>query len=313
MVSGNKLIPIFGLILIAVGCGNPHIANEGSVRLLEAMTAAQQAQLSQDQSFGLDVKPLFIQAKSESEKNENELVLTAHNTNSANQKLILTNLSQDQLNLEINLEKGEVFSKEFSGKIIKDLPMACENTLAAGKSCLLDVNFAAIKDGHYQDNLIIHFKGTLLKEKNGSKKIRLKADRVSDSNKEVEVLDLSLKAWVQDGLFSRKTYADFGSLKLKEEKSLQLKIKNNGRLAAHLDIEFKDGKNFNFSGGTFPGLKGTCKDILSARRSCMVDLAFSGQEPGLFSDDLIISYEDENNLKKVSLTVNLLGERINQE
>jgi hypothetical protein len=313
MVSYNKLLPIFALLFIATGCGNPHIANEGSVRLLEAMTAAQQAQLSQNQSFGLDVKPLFVQAKTQSEKMENELVLTAHNTNSANQKLILTNLSQDQLNLEVSLEKGEVFSKEFSGEILKDLPMACENTLAAGKSCLLDVNFAALKDGHYQDNLMIHFKGTILKEKHGSKKIRLKADRTSDSKKEIENLDLSLKAWVQEGLFSRKTYADFGSLKLKEEKSLELKIKNNGKLNTLINIDFKEGKNFNFTGGVFPGLKGTCKDTLSARRSCSVELTFTGLESGLFSDDLIITYEDENNMKKVSLTVNLLGERINQE
>ena len=307
-------LPSFALLLGLVGCGNPHLANEGSIRLLDAMTAAQQAQLGQEQSFGLDVRPLFSKIKSleKSQSDQEEIVLEAKNINSANEKLILTNLSQDQLQLDIGLEKGEVFSSEFNGKQVKDLPSPCEETLSAGKSCLLDINFSSSKVGHFQDNLTIHFRGTLLKEKHGEKKLALKADRLSDQDKDSVNSDLSLKAWVPHGLFERRSYVDFGSLKIKQEKRMKLRLKNNGKLDALISSDFKLGKNFQFSGSSFPGAEGTCKDVLKAHQGCWIELEFTGENAGLFSDDLIISYEDENKTKQVSLTVNLLGERINQ-
>ncbi|MFZ4713434.1 MAG: hypothetical protein ACOYL6_06975 [Bacteriovoracaceae bacterium] len=323
----NKIAPLFTLSFILTACGNPHLESEESKKLLSAMTSAQQGQMAMDAlltgagtSFNLDVRPLILDErgmvdKNATEKNtkNDEVVLEAQNKNSANQKIIITNLSLDDINLDLSLERGKMFSKEFNGTPYPELPPVCDRTLSPRKSCYIDINFTSKVDGHFQDNLTIEYSGVHFKDKSGTKKIILKADRLTEKDEDNSDPNMSLKAWVPAGFLKRESFLDFGSLTEKEEKKERVRIKNNGKEHVGMLVRLRLGKNFAFTGGAYPGIEGTCKDILIKHKACWVEIEFIGNDPGLYNDDLLITYQDAAAKKTINLTVNILGERIKGE
>ncbi len=65
---------------------------------------------------------------------------------------------------------------------------------------------------------------------------------------------------------------------------------------------------FEFTGGLFPGLGGTCGATLATGEQCTIDISFSPSSQGSFNDSIEVDYSDGLNLK--TATRNVFGQGV---
>lgn len=176
---------------------------------------------------------------------------------SVNGKVVVKNIGDVDVRMDINLEKNDHIHLS-SG--------SCKETLAPGKDCLLDVSFAADSVGLYQDNILLTHSPVV-----GGKIQSLK----------FPVLGEKIPNKKQGPLVASEVFSnviDFGKVKLGIEVKKQIEIQNLGETVYNLkEIIFTKNNVFNYSAGNFPGLKGTCGDVILPG-SCLIELTFRPKE-----------------------------------
>ncbi|MBP9679800.1 MAG: choice-of-anchor D domain-containing protein [Bacteriovorax sp.] len=96
----------------------------------------------------------------------------------------------------------------------------------------------------------------------------------------------------------------FGSLPSNIEVSKTLIVKNHSDSDLPLNLKFENGLAYDFSGGRFPGLNGSCTEKLKAHSECTVEIIFRSNDLGLFEDVLTLISQDY-----LIFTIPLSGER----
>ena len=96
----------------------------------------------------------------------------------------------------------------------------------------------------------------------------------------------------------------FGLLPSNIEVTKTLVVKNNSNSELPLNFKFQSGNAYFFSGGSYPGLHGTCTDKLKAKEQCTLEITFRSNELGLFEDTLSLI-----SLNNINFTIPLTGER----
>lgn len=102
-----------------------------------------------------------------------------------------------------------------------------------------------------------------------------------------------------------KKELSFGQLGMNIENSKKLSLTNNSESDLTIKVVFEKGQYFYFSGGAFPGINGTCLELLKAKQTCELDISLQSSIAGVFEDTLYIYLE---NGEKTSIP--LFGERV---
>jgi hypothetical protein len=99
---------------------------------------------------------------------------------------------------------------------------------------------------------------------------------------------------------------NFGELKVGYTKSLKFNVKNTSLGSLNINIQETESilnSNFNYTQGSYPGLNGTCGEIISFAESCIIEIEFSPSSLGVFDTLLSISYnfQSKNNLSSIAI------------
>ena len=80
-----------------------------------------------------------------------------------------------------------------------------------------------------------------------------------------------------------------------------------------VEIAFEKGTNFRFKGNQFPGKNGSCREVLSGKENCLLEIEFHSISKGHYADNLKIKYTNiQDPLDKRHLDYPLRGERISK-
>lgn len=104
---------------------------------------------------------------------------------------------------------------------------------------------------------------------------------------------------------------EFGILPIGLDISKRMSFTNNTDKDLDLTVIFEKGVAFEFSGGTFPGVGGTCSKILKAKESCQVTVSFIGNDANKkYEDRLVVKLYDKTLKREIVEYVPLFGERL---
>lgn len=185
-------------------------------------------------------------------------------------RIVVTNTSPEDIKIEPKTEKDDTFR-------IKD-PEACPRLLKKDESCTLVMILDSKIPGTHQDDLVIEHTTTKNDEPRISK-IPLIAVKVED----LETCDGKPcgKPFKEGTLISSEVFSndiDFGSVSVGTVIKKQVEIQNKGDIALKVKSHKLDGQSvFEFTGGQYPGEKGTCSDILRPG-SCVVEISYRPQD-----------------------------------
>lgn len=153
----------------------------------------------------------------------------------------------------------------------------CARSLAPGDSCDLVLNFAPQSLDSFVESLTLSYS----------------ANGTSTSD---ETLSLSLEG--QGGapaqlVISGVDPIDVGNTTIGGAVPQILTVTNSGGVSASsLSGGFSPPLPFQFSGGAFPGINGSCGSELDVANSCEVEVEFRPTTSGVFTGQLAISYND---------------------
>ena len=180
-------------------------------------------------------------------------------------RLIIKNEGNTPITFNVQFELNESFS--FNGKTFPGSAGTCKSELLAQEECLIDVSFESKVTGLHQDQITVDYqKGKTTFPVIGEKKTDKKQGPLVSSE-----------------VFSNTV--DFGKVRTGLTVNKQFEIQNLGEVAYNLKATDLQGQYFSFSGGKFPGVNGTCTDILLPG-SCIIELSYSpvvvGNDTGSF-------------------------------
>jgi hypothetical protein len=181
-------------------------------------------------------------------------------------KIIVTNTSKEPIKIDLHIEKDDAFR-------IKD-PKECPEILKVDESCSIVVILDSKIPGTHQDQLVIEH-GSLKRDEREITKIPLVAIKIED----LETCGDKPcgKPFKEGTLISSEVFSndiDFGLVSVGTLIKKQVEIQNKGDVALTIKEHELDNQGvFSFSGGKFPGEKGTCSDILLPG-SCVVEISY---------------------------------------
>ncbi len=170
----------------------------------------------------------------------------------------------------------------FTGGVFPGVGGTCTTLLAAGATCLLDIEYAPTTVGSFTDDIDISYN-------DGSTTVNFTHTLAGDSG--TAVLTLSDVSY------------DFGSMSVGFSGQHVFVVSNTGLIDATAMTASGLAAPFNYVGGTFPGTGGTCIQTLAAGASCTIRVQFSPTVNGTFSDNLDINYNDGLNAQTVSASL----------
>ena len=181
-------------------------------------------------------------------------------------RIVVTNTSKEDIKIEPKTDKDDSFH-------VKD-PEVCPRILKKDESCTLIVTFDTKIPGTHQDDLVIEHRSPKDDEPRITK-IPLIAIKIED----LETCDDKPcgKPFKEGTLISSEVFSndiDFGSVSVGTVIKKQVEIQNKGDIALKVKAHKLDGQSvFSFTGGEYPGEKGTCSDILRPG-SCVVEISY---------------------------------------
>lgn len=197
-------------------------------------------------------------------------------------KAVIKNISDTDATLTLKIEKGQNFS------IISN---KCPPVLKAKEECIVDIAFSADKEGIYQDNLV----ATISDGKADiSTNFPLMGEKYKDTPAPVRGPLVASEVLSKD--------VDFGKISVGKPVTKQIEIINKGSLSYNLKDLKLSNNAFALSGGKFPGLAGTCGDIILPG-SCLIEVTFIPKAVGIDKGTLVLETKEGD---KVNL--NLVGE-----
>jgi hypothetical protein len=174
--------------------------------------------------------------------------------------LVVKNEGETDLNLAISLKDNEHIT--FRGKNFPGKDGTCGEELKVGKKCLLDMSFQAPAVGIYQDTVILTYSPV-----SENKKQTIKFPLVGEKTPKKK----------QGPLLASEVFSntiDFGKVKVGVEVRKQFEIQNLGQTVYGVkELTLSNKPIFSYSGGKFPGVTGTCGDLILPG-SCLIELAY---------------------------------------
>jgi hypothetical protein len=86
----------------------------------------------------------------------------------------------------------------------------------------------------------------------------------------------------------------FGQIPINIDNKKILIIQNTTDKELPIELKFDHGLNFYFSGGSFPGINGTCPNVIQPKSKCQIEIEFQATIIGIFEDYLHIRNGQEN-------------------
>src|SRR5262249_49780828 len=108
---------------------------------------------------------------------------------------------------------------------------------------------------------------------------------------------------------SEKNYS-FGERAVHSYRSHIFIIENQGDLIAHIRTPPGIFGPFSFKGGQYPGIGGTCGDVIGKGQSCRIVATFHPVSFAPYGEDMTIPYND-GGLQTQTLAIHLLGQGSN--
>lgn len=151
----------------------------------------------------------------------------------------------------------------------------CTSTLSAGASCVLVVSFLPTTAGTATDSLIIDYN-----------------DGSSSQNFTHGLTGVGTSASVANLTISESDPYDYGSIPTSSSASHTFTVTNTGSGTATSISEIGLSFPFTFTGGSYPGVGGTCGVTLSAAATCTLQISFAPSSSGAFSDTIQLLYNN---------------------
>lgn len=174
--------------------------------------------------------------------------------------VVVKNEGEVDVNFDVTLDTTDQIN--FRGKDYPGKDGTCGKELKVGKKCQLDMAFNSSKEGLFQSNIVL-----VHSPADGTKKTTVKFAIIGEKTPKKK----------QGPLVSSEVFGstvDFGKVKLGVEVKKQIEIQNLGETVYGLKEALLSNKEvFNFSGGKYPGLTGTCGDVLLPG-SCLIELTY---------------------------------------
>lgn len=165
----------------------------------------------------------------------------------------------------------------------------CPAVLAAKEDCTVDVTYSSTSVGTHTGNVKVTSNVT-----GGATQVSNVGLTGKTVEKPVAPGELSF------GNISGQNL-DFGSVDAGAETRKLIEVKNTGEGPVQLTTPVIAGDAFSFSGGNFPGLRGTCGSIILPG-TCSIELSFKPVKKGTFSGSLTLPQTSGK-----TLTLNLNG------
>jgi len=153
----------------------------------------------------------------------------------------------------------------------------CTATLNGGDSCLIVVEFAPTVPGTFGGSVDFSY-----------------FDGVNTVNAIRTLTGLGVNPAMLT--ISESDPYDFGSLAVGASTSHSFIITNAGGFTASSINEVGLGSPYSFTGGSFPGISGTCGSTLDPAASCSIDIDFTPTSTGAAPDIISLSYDDGANI-----------------
>ncbi len=166
----------------------------------------------------------------------------------------------------------------------------CALTLAAGANCTLVVDFSPTATGALSGVINIDY--------NDGSLAQTLSYGVTGTGTAAGLATLNI---------SEADPYDFGAIAVGGAKPHIFTITNSGGATASSMAEVSLTAPFTFSGGTYPGIGGTCGMTLTAGGSCTISVDFIPTATGFYSDNITISYSDSVSVQSVSRGVSGTG------
>lgn len=193
--------------------------------------------------------------------------------------IIVVNRGEIPLNLSVALEGGQPFA----------ISHDCPAVLLANDSCTITTTYASTSVGTQTSQVRV------------TSSVTGGAERVIS----VPLTGTTLAKPVSPGELSFGNVSgqdlDFGSVDSGAETRKLVEVKNTGEGPVQLSKPLIAGETFSFSGGAFPGLRGTCGEIILPG-TCALELSFKPVKKGSFSGALLLPQTSGR-----TLTLNLRG------
>lgn len=163
---------------------------------------------------------------------------------------------------------------KFKGGTYPGTGGTCARTIAAESSCTLYVEFSPTAVGSFNDV----FQARYFDSK---KNQTLNHSLVGVGSQSLAVLAIS-----------NGPFYDFGNVTLGNSKSHTFTLTNSGGGAANSITGGTLSAPFEYAGGTFPGISGTCGTTLAAGANCTIVVDFVPSAAGTFNSSVRINYND---------------------
>lgn len=169
---------------------------------------------------------------------------------------------------------------------------SCLGVIEAKKNCFLKINFNSAKLGLLQENLTVEY-NTSFEKKNTQ--LKLWGEKIATgTNGNESIAQLSLSDFFNNLIEFQRIM--FGSSLIR-----QIEIINSGNLATTINqFQFNQNSPFNFTGGAFPGINGTCNDVIPSG-TCIIEIIYSPKNEPKTGAQIVFNYNSTN------LTINLAG------
>ncbi len=267
-----KVVLPLSILLLASACGNPHLTTNKN-------PIAQLPIVIEGPATGEDFNLLKVLTNSGEDKLTS---LIKDISTSPSEAISITNQDEAEMEVEYKFESGEHF--KFNGDNFPGTNGNCSANLQGSSTCSVDVIFESDEEGIFQDILVVTFKpkGSNLPTK--VVEFPLKGER-----KNTVTATPMLSAKAESGADS----LELGTITTEQELSAKVKLINIGNVDLKIDPSFESNK-FQYNGSKYPGKDGTCGKTLAVDQSCLIDVTFSDNGEGFYSDNLQTNYSPVN-------------------
>ena len=202
------------------------------------------------------------------------------------ESLEITNTSVDRtIDITYAVDVEDRF--RFTGGSFPGTGGTCDGDLAPLESCNISIEFSALIDGTYADNLLISYAysddvANITTDTIALSGVKTTLPMVLTPSDEVEVV---LETLTGDSILNLGAHI----LGLLQHSTVV--VKNTGTVDADINLSLPGLASFSFRGGVFPGVGGTCGPQLLAGASCIVTISSNlVLLPGLYTENLVLNF-----------------------
>lgn len=237
--------------LLAFGCGNPHLKSESLIRDTQGVTPGDGGDLVVTNGDG----------------NRELSIVTADPASNGTLELV----NRGELDYTFSAEFASGTNFRWNGGSYPGVSGSCSQTQGPGTRCTFDIEFFAEAPGLYTDNLILTYAPTASPALTRRVLIPLRGERVADN-----VLALNLSSLNGDPALELETVTNLASGFVNQYNPNSSEVITQYRL--------NNGTHFRL------GTSGTCTGTQAANDTCSLEIVFSANSEGRYTDALVVTY-----------------------